>query len=341
MANINTKIKILLLDNLIWVLFLSFFFVDAVSIPYFFSFENIVNIFYHVSSLGLLVLAEGLILITGQLDLSVESTLVFAPGVALLICNAISPNTSPAIMILLSLAIGLGVGILNGTLITRLKMNSLLVTLATNIVLRGLVYFLLPLSIVNLAPGFAFAGSARVGTMPVAVLILVGIYIIFAIFMARSRFGRFLVATGGNPRASYIAGVKTDRVIVITFGIAGALAALAGIIAAGRQGSITNSMGIGQSIMAIAGPILGGISLSGGRGTVFGMLGGTLLLSLFDNSLTLMAVNVYLVNVVKGSLILLAIILDSVKSTLRTKILYRERVKFLKSKTQMQESSIH
>jgi len=342
MSSFSTKIKIFLLDNLIWVLFLLLFFVDAISVPHFFSFENIVNIFYHISSLGLLVLAEGLVLITGQIDLSVESTLVFAPGVALLICNAISPTTSPAIMIILSLAIGFCIGILNGMLITGFKMNSLLVTLATNMILRGLVYFLLPFSIVNLAPGFVYLGSQRVfDKIPVAVFILIGIYIIFTIFMAQSRFGRFLVATGGNPRASYIAGIKTNQIIVIAFGIAGVLAALAGILAAGRQGSVTNSMGIGQSILAIAGPILGGVSLLGGRGTVYGMLGGALLLSLFDNSLTLMAVNVYLVSVVKGGLILLAIILDSLKIKLRTMILYRERVKFLKSTAQVQEPSIH
>ena len=331
MTNTRTKLQLLLLDNLIWVLFLLLFVVNAFIVPNFFTFQNIVNIFYHVSTLGLLVLAEGIVLIVGHLDLSLEATLAFAPGISVLLCRMLFPGIGAVAQILIALLIGVLVGFLNGLLITRLRMNAFLETLSANIVLRGLVYFLLPFALVNLSPAFTYAGSARIfDSIPVAVLILIGAYIVFAFIMAQTRFGRFAVATGGNPRASYIAGVRVNRIVVIAFSIAGFLAALAGLLAAGSQGSITNGMGTGLNLMAIAGPILGGVSLTGGRGTVFGMLGGTLLLSLFDNSLTLLAVNVYLVNVIKGSLILFAIILDSVKTSLRANILYRERLRILK-----------
>lgn len=103
--------------------------------------------------------------------------------------------------------------------------------------------------------------------------------------------------------------------------IAGFLAAIAGLLAAGRQSSISNTLGNGFAIMSIAGAILGGVSLSGGRGTVYGLLGGALLLSLFDNFLNLLAVNVYLINIIKGALIMFAIILDAVKIKARIYIL--------------------
>ncbi|GAG99831.1 unnamed protein product, partial [marine sediment metagenome] len=112
------------------------------------------------------------------------------------------------------------------------------------------------------------------------------------------------------------------------------LAASAGILTTGRQGLVSNQMGVGLSIMSIAGAILGGVSLYGGKGTVFGMLGGVVLLGIFDNSLNLLAVNVFLITVTKGTLILFAIIMDSVKTNIRISILEKEKLKILTEKMQ-------
>ena len=115
--------------------------------------------------------------------------------------------------------------------------------------------------------------------------------------------------------------------IIYSFIISGVLAASAGILTTGRQGLVSNQMGVGLSIMSIAGAILGGVSLYGGKGTVFGMLGGVVLLGIFDNSLNLLAVNVFLIAVTKGTLILFAIITDSVKTNIRISILEKEKLK--------------
>jgi simple sugar transport system permease protein len=248
-----------------------------------------------------------------------------------LICNALFPGIYPAVQIAMTLVIGMAVGSVNGLLITKLRMNALLETLAANIVLRGFVLLFIPFSILDLAPGYIFAGSARtVGNVPVAVFTMLGTFFIFGFIMQKTRFGRFMIATGGNPKASYIAGIKVDKMVIAAFALSGLFSALAGILVAGRQASISNSMGSGLAIMSIAGAILGGVSLFGGRGTVSGMLGGALLLSMFGNFLNLLAVNVYLVNIIKGFLILFAIILDSVKLRLRLSILSREKIRKLK-----------
>jgi simple sugar transport system permease protein/ribose transport system permease protein len=328
MSNLRTKTQLYVLDNLIWVLIVLLFVVDAFVVPKFFTYNNILNIFYHVAALGVLILAQGFVLLVGQLDLSIESVMAFAPGMAILVSRAFFPDMNPFIQILLTLGVGALVGVFNGTLITMLKMNSLLETLAANIILRGFVLLLLPFSIMNLKPWYIFWGSARIlWNIPVAILVMIGLFALFSILLSQFRFGRFLIATGGNPKASNIAGVNVNRMSILAYMIAGLLAAVAGLLAAGRQSSISNTLGNGFGIMSIAGAILGGVSLSGGRGTVSGMLGGALLLSLFDNFLNLLAVNVYWVSIIKGSLILFAIVLDSVKVRARNYILNQERLR--------------
>ena len=135
--------------------------------------------------------------------------------------------------------------------------------------------------------------------------------------------------TGGNRQASYISGINTDQVIIKAFVIAGILAAVAGLIAAGRQNAVSNSMGSGMVMMAFAGAILGGCSFNGGMGKPLGMLGGALLLGMIDNALTLKGVNVNLVSATKGALIFIAILLDRAKFKLNVWIMYKENLRKL------------
>lgn len=334
MLKTKRKLQLICLDNLIWVLIIFIVFINSFFVPKFLTTRNIINIFYHSAALGLLVLGQGIVLITGNIDLSIESILAFAPGVAILICNTYFPGISHIIQILLIIIFGIIIGLLNGLLITKFKMNALLETLSMNIILRGSVLFLLPFSITRLPSKLTYLGGARTfGNIPVAVLVSLGIFFLFIVIMHKTRLGRFLIATGGNPKASYIAGINTTKMVVYSFIISGLLGASAGILTVGRQGLVSNQMGNGLGIISIAGAILGGVALTGGIGTVFGMLGGVLLLSIFDNSLNLLAVDVYLVAIFKGILILLAIILDSLKSTVRISILQKEKIRLITEKS--------
>ena len=332
----SLRIKLLLLDNLIWVIVVAYFLINAIVTPNFLTYNNITNILYHSAILSMLVLAEGLVLINGHLDLSIDAILAFAPGIAMLLATKWIPGgLSPVTCIILTLLVGALVGYFNGFMIARIRVNPFLQTLSLQIVLRGLVLFLVPLSIFPLHEIYTFAGAGRIfGNFPVAIIIVLAIYLIFHFILQYTTFGRNYMATGGNQRASFVAGIDTKKMIISAFVIAGLLAGVAGLLAAGRQGSVSNTMGEGMVMLAFAGAILGGCSLDGGKGTPLGMLGGAILLGMFSNSLNLLGVNVTLVYATQGALIFVAILLDRYRENTRVRLLRDEQIRKLKSTDQ-------
>ncbi len=330
------KIKLFLLDNVIWIMLILFFLVSAYGVPQFSSWSNIVNILYHSTIMSMLVLAQGFVLISGNLDLSIDSILAFAPGIVILAATNWFPGVlgNPFLCIFLTLVVGGMLGLFNGVCVSKLGMNALMQTLSVSIILRGLILFLIPFSIFPLNPAYSFIGKARVsalGNMPVAIFITFGIFLFFHIVLKHTVFGRNYMATGGNKRASYVAGVNTSRMIIAGFVIAGVLSAVAGLLTAGRQDSVSNTMGNGMVLLAFAGALLGGTSMSGGKGSSLGMLGGAILLGMFSNALNLMGVQVTLVHAVQGTLIFLAILIDRFRFQLRAKLLRNEQLKKLKN----------
>ncbi|MDO4960581.1 MAG: ABC transporter permease [Eubacteriales bacterium] len=324
---LRTKIELALLNNLVWVLLAAFFIYNAISTPSFFSSRNMVNILYQSSTLGLMVLGQGIVMMVGELDLSMEAIVAFAPGVTILLANKF--GIDPVICILLTLIIGTAVGWFNGVCVAKLQTNSFLLTMATQIVMRGLVLFLVPFSIAKLNDTYTFLGRGKVGGIQMAIIAVGIIYIIFELMFRKTSFGRRFLLTGGNKRASFISGVNTDRVMIYAFMLAGLLSAVAGLVTAGRQNAVSNSMGEGLVMMAFAGAILGGCSFNGGKGMPIGMLGGTLLLGMIDNALNLKGVDVNLVSATKGALIFLAILLDRLRFRLTTEIMHRENLRKL------------
>jgi len=325
----SSKIQLIILDNLVWVLLLLFFVFNAVNTPAFFTLRNQINILFQSSLVGMLVLAQGIVMMVGELDLSIDSTLAFAPGVTILLATSVFPM-SPALCIILTLIIGMLVGLFNGVFVAKIKANSFLLSLSTQIVMRGMILFLVPFSLAGLDPLYAYLGRGRIGSLfPVAAIAFVLIFFIFEFIFRKTVFGRRFMLTGGNRRASFISGINTDRVIILAFVIAGMLAAVAGLIAAGRQNAVSNNMGAGLVMMAFAGAILGGCSFKGGVGKPIGMLGGALLLGTIDNALTLLNVNVNLVSATKGGLIFLAILLDQARFKLNELIMYKENIRKL------------
>ena len=330
------KIKLFLLDNVIWIMLILFFLVSAYGVPQFSSWSNIVNILYHSTIMSMLVLAQGFVLISGNLDLSIDSILAFAPGIVILAATNWFPGVlgNPFLCIFLTLVVGGMLGLFNGVCVSKLGMNALMQTLSVSIILRGLILFLIPFSIFPLNPAYSFIGKARIhalGNMPVAIFITFGIFLFFHIVLKHTVFGRNYMATGGNKRASYVAGVNTTRMIIAGFVIAGVLSAVAGLLTAGRQDSVSNTMGNGMVLLAFAGALLGGTSMFGGKGSSLGMLGGAILLGMFSNALNLMGVQVTLVHAVQGTLIFLAILIDRFRFQLRAKLLRNEQLKKLKN----------
>lgn len=327
------KFKLTLLDNIVWLMLLGFFAVCA-GIPTFASATNLVNIFYHSSIMSLLVLAEGFILISGKLDLSVDGILAFAPGIVILAAAKWGVVGNPWLCLALTLIVGGAIGFFNGFCVAKLKMNDFMQTLSMSIVLRGLVLFFIPLSIFPLDPVYSYIGKARFtifgNSVPVAIVVVLIVYSFFSFLLRRTVFGRNYKATGGSERASYVAGIDTARMVIGGFVIAGMLAALAGILTAGRQDSVSNTMGNGSVMLAFAGALLGGTSMSGGKGSAFGMLGGALLLGMFSNALNLLGVTVTLVHAAQGALIFVAILVDRFRIHVRSRLLRSEQMEKLK-----------
>ena len=332
----SLRIKLFLLDNVIWALVLGFFVINAILTPSFFTWQNTNNILYHSAIMSMLVLGQGIVIMVEALDLSIESTLAFAPGVAMLICTQWLPFTLPSIVaIILTLLVGCLIGLFNGFFIAKVGMNAFIETMSTMIIMRGLVLFLVPFSIFPLAEVYKFAGQARIpmGDIPVAVLLMLLVYAVFQFVFRYTAFGRRLIATGGNKQAAFIAGINTDRMIMAAFVLAGLLAAFAGLLTAGRQGSISPSMGLNMVLLSFAGAILGGASLDGGKGAPIGFLGGALLLGMFSNALNLRGVEVNLVYAMEGLLIFAAILLDRGREAIRARVLRQEQVARFESTT--------
>jgi len=324
------RLKLFLLDNLIWVILAVFFLYNALFTDSFLKPENLVNIFYHSSVLSMLVLGQGIILLTGNIDLSIESTLAFAPAIAMLLSMKWIPGgLNPYVAILATLGVGALIGLMNGALVSRLGINSFILTLSVLIILRGLTLFLVPYSISRLGPVYGFLGSARIGEIPVAVILMLAAFLLMSVVLRSTPFGRHLLATGGNPTAAYVAGVPTKKMILLAFMMSGILAAVAGLLAAGRQDAVNNSMGKDMVMFTFAGAILGGCSLDGGKGTALGMLGGALLLGTISNALTLMGINVFILYAVYGFLIFVAVLLDRLRVKLRERIFFRENLRRL------------
>jgi simple sugar transport system permease protein/ribose transport system permease protein len=324
-----TRFQLLLLDNLVWLLLLLFFLFNAFFTTSFLKPRNLINILFQSSLVGMLVLAQGMVMMVGELDLSIDAILAFAPGLTILLAKAY-PGLNPVFCIVLTLCLGAAVGSFNGFFVAKLKTNSFLLTLSSQIVMRGLVLFLVPFSLSKLDPVYVFLGRTWLGgVFPVAALAFLGIFLVFEFIFHKTIFGRKFMLTGGNRRASYIAGINTDGMIVWAFVIAGILAAVAGLIAAGRQNAVSNNMGENMVMMAFAGAILGGCSFNGGVGKPIGMLGGALLLGMIDNALTLQGVEVNLVSVTKGALIFITILLDLVRNRMIIHIMHRENLRKL------------
>jgi simple sugar transport system permease protein/ribose transport system permease protein len=292
--------------------------VGALIDPVFLSWSNITDVLQQQTELSLLVLAEAVILIAGKFDLSLESTIGVAPALAMALvipraAGGLGTNWPTWSAIPLCLLIGLLIGAFNGLLILRFKLSAFIVTLAMLIVLRGLQtggttgrsLFALPQSVFYL-------GSAQWLGWPASLWICAVLFAAGMVFLGFFRHGRAIYAIGGNAEAARAAGIRTDRVVWTVFMVGSLLAALAGLLMTGRLGSVAAAQGKDMIFQVFAAAVIGGVSLDGGKGTVFGALCGVLVLGLITNILTLAHVSGYWIKAIYGAIILVALILARV-----------------------------
>lgn len=323
-----SKLLGILFDNLIWLLVVAGLVIFSSLSKSFRAPNNLISLLYRTSALGLLVLGQSFTMITGNFDLSSESGLGLTAMVAALLMATVENGglgleLSPFLAIPVMFGVGALIGLVNGFLITRLRMNNLIVTIAMQMILRGLVYIISPGATASFFPkAFNWLGGGSLYkiplergfvNIPVATVFVILIFVIAHIITRYTQFGRNMYATGSNVVAAKDAGIDTDKIIRWVYLIDGLCMALAGLLAAGRIDSATPRTGSGMTFPVQAASVIGGISMAGGRGNMIGALGGLMLWSILDNGLSIMKVSPFWIETSRGLILLFAVFLDAIK----------------------------
>ncbi|MGW5868441.1 ABC transporter permease [Streptomyces sp. NPDC055239] len=280
--------------------------------------RNLISILGASAALAMVVLAESLVLITGKFDLSLESVVGIAPAVgALLVLPAAQAGFGtemPAVVALLAiLVVGAVIGAFNGILVVKLKLNAFIVTLAMLIVLRGLLVGATEgKTLFGMPDAFYTLATSTFLTIPLSVWLAAVSFGIAGFVLKYHRVGRALYAIGGNPDAARAAGIRVERVMLGVFVVAGVLAAVGGLMQTGYVGAINANQGQNMIFTVFAAAVIGGISLDGGKGTMFGALTGVLLLGVVQNLLTLAQVPSFWIQAIYGGIILVALMIARV-----------------------------
>ncbi len=282
--------------------------------------RNMMNVLRAVSENGIIAIGMTMILILGDIDLSVGSVVgLISTGCAFLMCHS-GFGFVPAV--LSSILIGGAFGFFNGICITKLHLQAFIVTLATMNIARGIARFWangigIPLAYGNepgmAPPAFEVLQMRLGGVVPVPAIIFIVLLLIFQLILSKTSYGRQLYAIGGNRQASYLAGINVDRIKVTAFVLCSMLASVAAMIHAAQISQGGPNEGIGYELNAVAACAIGGTSLAGGKGTMIGTLIGAIILGMLDNVLGLKGINSNLQLVVKGFLIIIAVFLQADK----------------------------
>lgn len=271
--------------------------------------KNMFNILRQISTNMLLACGMTMVIILGGIDLSVGSIIALS-GVLSAGCVARYGLPIP-VALLVGVLVGLLIGCINGGIIALTTIPPFIVTLATMNVARGLAKVYTGGSPVRVVTKeWQFLGAGYIGPVPVPVIIMIVVVIISALIMNRTKMGRHIYAVGGNAQAAVFSGIKVSKVKFFVHAFSGVMAGLAGIILASRMYSGQPTAGEGAEMDAIAAVVVGGTSMSGGSGKIGGTVIGALIIGILNNGLNLLNVNSFWQDVVKGIVILLAVLID-------------------------------
>lgn len=278
--------------------------------PNFLSPSNLLNLLRQVSANGFIAFGMTFVILTGGIDLSVGSTLALSSAFT---ASLIANQVNPAIAVFVGLLSGFLLGAMNGLLIAKGKMAPFIATLATMTIYRGSTLVFTngnPITGLGNSFFFSFIGRGYLFGIPFPVVLMFLIFILLYILLHKTAFGRKTYAIGGNEKAAFIAGVKIDRIKVLIYALSGLMASISGMIITSRLNSAQPNAGQAYEMDAIAAVVLGGTSLSGGRGRIFGTLIGALIIGTLNNGLNLLGVSSFYQQIVKGIVIVIAVLLD-------------------------------
>jgi len=286
--------------------------------PYFMKTQNLFNVLRGMSTIGIMAIGMTMVIVSGGIDLSVGS---LAAVSAMLTARLMTyHNVPPWISFVCGMLMGLLLGTVNGTIITRLNVNPFITTLGMMSVARGLTYLIST----GLEGGVAsnipmrneqvnFLGSGYIGVVPFPVIEMAVLVIIFTLFLQHVVLGRQIYAVGSNEQAARLSGVNVANVRLFVYMLLGGLAALAGVMGAGLLSTAPTNLGLGNELDVIAAVVIGGASLAGGEGTILGAVIGAAIMAVIRNAFVLLKLPIYLQTIAIGVVIIIAVALDQLR----------------------------
>jgi ribose transport system permease protein len=280
----------------------------AILSPFFLTLPNLVNVVLTMSVIGIVSIGMTYVMLSGGIDLSVGSTM----GLSAVVAATFAKNDSPLILVvLIGLGIGFVIGLVNGLAITKLRVPPLIATLAMLSVAKGVqLIYSRGVTVFGLGDAVGCLGRGSIGPIPVPIVLLLLLYALASISLSRTAFGRKVYAVGSNERAARIVGIQVERIKISVYILSSTLASFGGLILISRLDSAPTVIGTGLELDTIAAVVIGGTSLTGGKGGVWGTLIGVAILALIQNALNLLNVSPYFTQLVQGLVIFTAVAID-------------------------------
>jgi len=275
----------------------------------FFTSDNILTLLRQASFNAIMAAGVSVVIITAGIDLSIGSVWALSAVAMAFVC--VNKGLAWTLSVLVGLAVGLACGLVNGWGVTLLRIPPFVATLGMMSIARGLAEVITGgFQISGLPNAFQWWGQGDIFGVPVPIIVAVGIIVLTWALLRFTRLGRYIYAVGGNEAAAHLSGVPVNRVKLFAYAYCGALAALAGLLATARMGSVRPSDALGYELDAIAASVIGGISLMGGQGSVLGTAIGAALIGVLRNGMVLLDVSAFWQKVVIGIVIIIAVALD-------------------------------
>lgn len=289
------------------------FVLSALASPYFLQVQNLVNILKQVSYSGIIGLGMAFVIIGGGIDLSVGSMTAFIGAIAILVVNALGGGPlAIAAAWLVAIALGVVAGFFNGIVVTKGRVAPFIVTLGTMAIYRSLTLYIGNAGqFVSQSDLYGNMGMSSLFGIPTAVIVFFALAFLLSGLLNRTRYGRYACAVGSNEKVARYAAIGVDRIRLLTYVITGVMVSVSAVLLSARLNSVNSSNGaVNFEMDAIAAVVIGGTPMTGGRGTIWGVVIGAVILGMINNMLNMLSVSAYLQGTVKGLVIIAAVFIQ-------------------------------
>ena len=283
--------------------------------PRFVRLNNIIAILQQISVLGILTMSMSMLLISGGIDLSIGNMMALS---GVVVATILMRGGSMFAAILAGVGVSTLCGLVNGFIIAKSRTMPLIITLGTGQMFNGISLLIAGGSFLQFQNRLDFLRKIRLfDFLPLMVIVMLSIVLMMYVLLNKTRFGRRIVAIGGNELNAYLSGIRVDLYKILTYGISGTIVSVAGLIFAARLNAITATAGSGYELDALVAAVVGGVTFEGGRGTVLGAFLGCLLIGIISNALDILGVDAYIKIVITGGIIVSAVVLSNIEKLRR------------------------